>query len=398
MNDSKNKLSLASYTILLFSFAISGFNIDIFQPALPHLTKVFHVTAQTMQKSISYYLLGFSILQIIVGPLSDKYGRKRIVVYGMAFYSLSCFTVFFIKDIHQFFLVRFLQGMFTTAPVVLSKAVVADSYKDIQLKKSINHFVVAWAIGPICAPLIGAVFLTYFSWQIIFFFLGIYSFILFILLCFFLQETGEKNLNTKIISNFILLPKLMIHPIFLSYIGLMSFGYAFILVFYLYGPYILINKLHFSALFYGKVSIITGFGCFCGAVLNLILLSKFSTRQIIGIGIKLLFVLVIIMLGSILIYGYQAYSLIFFITLISIIVCMYYSSCSADCFTLFDKKYAGSISSILGTFSILGSFLITLVASYFNPINFLSLPLCYLALLGLSLFLNWYIKENVNVM
>jgi len=177
--------------ILLFSIPLSGMGIDIYVPSLPALKVFFNEPHSLITLTVSLYLLGFSIGQAFFGPASDSMGRKNILFGGMILFSIFSLLATLTSTVHELLLMRFLQGLAVTAPVVVTKAIVTDLFDKETIKKASTYLVLAWSIGPIIAPAIGGHLQQYFGWRGGFYFLFVYGLILSIFIAIYLSETNQ---------------------------------------------------------------------------------------------------------------------------------------------------------------------------------------------------------------
>ena len=170
-------------------------------PALPELQKIFSSDYRTIQLSIAVFLLGAAIVNIIAGPLSDRFGRRPIaLIFYVIFFSASLGS-FLSANIYLFLFFRFLQSS-SAAGMVLVRAIVGDIYSAKEATIMFGYISIIMALGPLIGPFLGGLITENFGALNIFTFLSILGFMIFLLAFFDLKETN----STKSVSFFAVLP------------------------------------------------------------------------------------------------------------------------------------------------------------------------------------------------
>jgi DHA1 family bicyclomycin/chloramphenicol resistance-like MFS transporter len=183
--------------ILLAMVPLTGATIDIYVPSLPAITAHFGVPAQLVQWTIPSYLIGYSLAQLFCGALSDAWGRRALLIIGIVLYTGASFLAASASSIGMLILMRFVQGLGVAAPGVLARAIASDSFDSERLPHITNYITLAWALGPIVAPLIGGYLQHVFGWKAIFYFLTAYGCIVLLLIYVLLPETNSYRHQLK---------------------------------------------------------------------------------------------------------------------------------------------------------------------------------------------------------
>jgi len=237
MNNQNDKLPLKLLLPLLAAIiAVSPLSIDMYLPAMPLLTEVFNTDMSTVQNSLSIYLLGYALGLIFFGPLADKYSRRSLVFIGIGGFTLMSIYLPFTSSIEEFIGVRFLQAFISSAATVIVPGTIREIYKE-HSAKGFSYVSMIMMVAPMIAPTIGS-FLLLHSWQIIFYSLAGYSFLVFCLVYRYLPERESTNDNKQISflgrykivlgckkSRFNLISSMMISLAFFTYITAISFVY-----------------------------------------------------------------------------------------------------------------------------------------------------------------------------
>ncbi|OMD38613.1 multidrug effflux MFS transporter [Paenibacillus odorifer] len=191
----KQRLQLA---VILGSITTIGpLSIDMYLPALPTLVADFGTTAALVQLSLTFFLLGLASGQLVAGPLSDVYGRRRPLLIGMFIYAVSSVLCAFSPSIGLLIGLRFIQGLAGSVGVVVSRAAVRDLYSGSELTKFFSLLMIVNGLGPILAPVIGGQLLRVTTWQGIFLVLFAAGIIFCLTILLRLPETLPKERRSK---------------------------------------------------------------------------------------------------------------------------------------------------------------------------------------------------------
>ncbi len=158
-------------TLILIA-GISALNMSIFLPSLSAMTDYFQTDYATMQFSLSGYLAMTAVLQIFIGPISDKIGRRPVVLGSLVIFVLASIGTYFATSITVFLVFRMLQAAVATG-IVLSRAVVRDMVPQNQAASMIGYVTMGMALVPMVGPMIGGALDQLFGWHATFLFLTI---------------------------------------------------------------------------------------------------------------------------------------------------------------------------------------------------------------------------------
>lgn len=160
-------------TVLLAALAAIGpFTIDAYLPAFPEIAADLGVDQAALQQTLSIYLFAFGLMTLWHGALSDSFGRRRVILIGVAVYGLAAFGCALAPDIETLWLMRALQGLSAGAGMVVSRALVRDLYQGPAAQRLISHIAIMFAAAPAVAPMLGGLLLGLVGWRAIFVFLG----------------------------------------------------------------------------------------------------------------------------------------------------------------------------------------------------------------------------------
>ncbi|AJC49038.1 multidrug effflux MFS transporter [Allofrancisella guangzhouensis] len=173
--------------------ALPPFAIDTYIPAFGNISDFLNVDVSKMTITVSTYLVGFGIGMLIWGALSDRYGRKKILILGMLIYTISTVLCSLSSDFETLTFMRFIQGLGDSPAAVASMAILKDCYRGQKLIKMMATMIMVFMIAPIISPIIGSLIIyTTGQWQNIFHFLTLYGVVL-LCLTFIMPETHKPH-------------------------------------------------------------------------------------------------------------------------------------------------------------------------------------------------------------
>lgn len=176
-------LTLASMTALI------ALSIDMSLPAQPTFSERFGVSSETASLTLATFMIGFAIAQLIVGYLSDAWGRRRVIMGGLALFTVSAIACAFATSIEMLLVFRTLQGIGGSAAPVCARAMVRDTQPAKDAARILSTMLATLAVAPMIAPSIGGVMLSLFGWRSIFATLALSGLVLMILAHRTLEET-----------------------------------------------------------------------------------------------------------------------------------------------------------------------------------------------------------------
>jgi DHA1 family bicyclomycin/chloramphenicol resistance-like MFS transporter len=157
--------------LLVSASFVSILSTDLYTPSLPHLQGVFETDAERVQLTMSLNLLGFALAQLLYGPLSDRIGRRPVLLGGMLGFALASLGCAFAGSIEALILARVLQGMTACAEAVVGYAVIRELYDEAGAVRVLGAYGMAIAFAPAIGPVIGGHMHVLFGWRSNFFLL-----------------------------------------------------------------------------------------------------------------------------------------------------------------------------------------------------------------------------------
>ena len=171
--------------------ALGPLSTDFYLPALPAIARALDTDSAGVQLTLSVYLLGFGAGQLLVGPLSDRFGRRPVMLWGMLVFLLASVVCALADSITTLVVARLLQAFGACAGPVLGRAVVRDIYGPSESARMLSHVSTATALAPLLAPLFGGWLTAAWGWRATFVALTVYALMLMLAVWLLLQETNR---------------------------------------------------------------------------------------------------------------------------------------------------------------------------------------------------------------
>ncbi|MBB4845275.1 DHA1 family bicyclomycin/chloramphenicol resistance-like MFS transporter [Paucibacter oligotrophus] len=180
--------------VLLAALGMIGpFSIDTYLPAFAGIATALNATPVEMQQTLSSYLLGFAVMNLFHGALSDSFGRRPVVLWGMAAFTLASVGCALAGSIGQLVFWRTVQGMSAGAGIVVSRAIIRDMFAPSEAQRVMSQVTIFFGVAPAIAPMIGGFLFVHSDWHSIFWFLVLIGASLFIANWRLLPETLHEE-------------------------------------------------------------------------------------------------------------------------------------------------------------------------------------------------------------
>jgi DHA1 family bicyclomycin/chloramphenicol resistance-like MFS transporter len=170
-------MGFPEFVIVIASImALNPIAMDMMLPALPNIASTFHITAANRpQMVLSIFLLGFGVGQFVMGPLSDRFGRRPLLLGGMTIYCIASLLAIAAPSFETLLLARALQGLGTSATRVIATSIVRDCYSGRRMASVVSLAMMVFIAVPVVAPSFGQVVLLLTEWRGIFIVLMLYG-------------------------------------------------------------------------------------------------------------------------------------------------------------------------------------------------------------------------------
>jgi DHA1 family bicyclomycin/chloramphenicol resistance-like MFS transporter len=214
--------------LLAMLTALGPLSMDMNLPSLPDNAHVLAAPTARTQLTVSSYLIGFAVGQVIYGPLSDRHGRRPVLLAAVALYLTSTLACAAAQSVDPLIAARFLQGVGGSGAIVLARAIVRDLYSGVRAARELSLMGSISAFAPIVAPMIGGVLQSAFGWRASFVCMSIGAIIAALVAARLLPETLRQRSGAPI-SLFSVLRgygSVLRHRGFLIYLGIITISYA----------------------------------------------------------------------------------------------------------------------------------------------------------------------------
>ncbi len=182
-------------TLITFSGTLA---MHIFVPALPEAARALGATIGEMQLTMSVYIFGLAVGQLAYGPLSDRYGRRPVLVGGLALYTMAGLAACFVGDVHHLIVARLLQALGGCAGMVIGRAIVRDTAGAQASARRLATMNLMVVLGPGLAPLLGGALATAFGWRSIFYMLSALGILNLVFALWLLPESNAPRSGARV--------------------------------------------------------------------------------------------------------------------------------------------------------------------------------------------------------
>lgn len=172
---------------------IGPFSIDTYLPSFPAMADALGTTQSHVQQTLTAYLLPYALMMLFHGAVSDSFGRRPVILVGVAGYTLASIGCALAPNLGMLMLFRVLQGLLAGVGMVIGRAVIRDRFHGHQAQRLMAQVMMIFAIAPAVAPIIGGWLHTWFGWRANFWFLAFLGIVLFLACLRYLPETHPPH-------------------------------------------------------------------------------------------------------------------------------------------------------------------------------------------------------------
>ncbi len=255
-------------------------------PSLPDIARQLNASTAEAQFTISAYLIGFAIGQIFYGPVSDRYGRKPILIAAIALYCIASLACSLSTSIEMLIVARAFQALGGCGGIVLARAIVRDIYSGARAGRELSLIASVMALAPVLAPIAGGFLQTYFGWRAVFLTLVAAGFAGVGIVWVALPETlklrvAEPLTITSILRSY----RLVAHnPAYLAYLGITAASYAGLFVWISAAAFVLQDLYRLSPFDFGIAFALGSVGYMTGSALAARVVVTFGLDGVLGMG------------------------------------------------------------------------------------------------------------------
>ena len=275
---------MSGWLLLMGLLTMTGpLAIDMYLPALPTIAREMHSTVAAVQVSLAMYFVGIACGQAFYGPLSDRWGRKRALYFGLVLFALSSVGCALVHNVGSLIALRFLQALGGCAPLVVPRAVVRDYFDQRGSVRMLSVLMLVMGLAPILAPLIGGQLLVNFGWRSIFWILAAYGVLWLVIVILFLPESlpavRRRRLRAAdVIATYV---GLLRDRAYMRFVLTGALIFAGLLAYISGSPFIFIELFHVRPEEYGLFFGVNAVGIIIASQVNRWLANRYDARQII---------------------------------------------------------------------------------------------------------------------
>ena len=288
-----------SLVILGLLTTFGPMSIDLYVPAFPDVALDLGVPVTTVPLTLTTSMVGMGVGQILYGPLSDRFGRKKPLLGGLVLFTVASIACALAPSFQVLLGFRFLQSLGGAAGVVIARAIVRDLYHGKDLAKALSIVVMVFGLAPVLSPTLGAGLLELGGWRTLFYFLALFG-VACIAASSAIPETLPPDRRTdhglgSALRVYVTLAK---DPRFLAPALLIGFTYVTLFGFISTAPAILMDYFGLSELSFAVLFGFLSLSYALGAPINRRLLSSFSIQQLIAAAVVLQVIAAAVLLWS----------------------------------------------------------------------------------------------------
>lgn len=344
--------------------AFTSLSTDIYLPAMPNMAAELQ---GDIELTITGFLIGFAIAQLIWGPISDRIGRRTPLFIGMIFFAIGSIGCAMSQTIEQIVFWRIFQALGACTGPMLAKAMIRDLFSRTRAAQMLSTLTIIMAVAPIVGPLLGGQIIRFSSWHSIFWLLTIIGLVMFLSLIW-LPETlpPAKTANTSISSVFRNYFQLLKHQEFMRYTLCVTFYYVAAYAFIAGSPFVYIDYYGIDSQHYGWLFAINIVGIMIISFINRQLVRHYKLNKLLKISTMIAMTATIVMAVAVKTGDPNIYliiaSIFIFFSMNGIIA----ATSTAAALDHVQPEVAGSASAIIGSLQYGSGIISTLLLAFFG--------------------------------
>nr|WP_228005802.1 multidrug effflux MFS transporter [Xenorhabdus sp. BG5] len=277
--------------------AIGALSTDMYLPLFPAISHALNTTQAGVQLSLTSFMAGLAIGQLIIGPWSDVIGRRKLLLRGMVLLTVASIACSFSSSIEILIISRFFQGAGGASGIVLTRAIVSDLSFGNKAAYYFNLILAIQGAAPIVAPLMGGV-AAYFPWPIVFVFMAVISLIITILTFVYVPESlpnksGYDESKGRLVKQFLTLFK---NRTYMGYTLVFSATFGALFAYISASPFIYQSMFKFTPGFFSIVFAINAGIMMFSSILSARWVERIGAKSLVIIGVVTTFVLACLLL------------------------------------------------------------------------------------------------------
>jgi DHA1 family bicyclomycin/chloramphenicol resistance-like MFS transporter len=276
----------AGYVALLVALGSFGsLTMSIYTPVMPSVGADLGAGSDSVKLTLTTYMLGFAVGQLFYGPLSDRYGRRPVLLVGVSFFIATTFACSLAPSIGSLIGLRVLQGLGAASGAVLSRALTRDAYSAHEMPVVMSWISLGMNISPSIGPTLGGFLGEWLSWRATFWFVGGFGLVLLLVSSLGLAETNRhRSAQVDLASLLRGSGEMLRDRHFLGYVLTLGFAMAINFGMLAGAPFILQDRLGFSPQEFGLISLLSIGGFTAGTFTNNRLVGRVAPAAIMSVA------------------------------------------------------------------------------------------------------------------
>lgn len=272
--------------LLLLLLPLVHFAMVIYLPSLPAMEAQLQISNSIMRWTLTVFMLGLGLSQLVYGPFSDHFGRRPVLFFGLSVFFLATVVCAFATNAPMLLIGRLLQGVGIGVAPLVAHAIFGEIFEGRELARATSYNTIAHSLPPLMAPALGGYIQHYFGWRENFMFLIVYVVVIGITLLKYLPETRrkhrvEKQVVKRHLKNYLTIIR---HARFVLFCLCLTSAYSIIITYNMIAPFLLQGVHHISAARYGELTLLAGVAYLLGAGINSFSLRWLKPLQLTIIG------------------------------------------------------------------------------------------------------------------
>lgn len=256
------------FLILVAVSAIGPLALNMFMPSMPGLQAEFGVPYGTVQLTLTIYLIGLAVCQLFYGPLSDRYGRRPLLLAGLVLFVVASIASALTTSVEMLIAARLVQAVGGASGIVLARAIVRDLYQGEKAASVLGYITMAWVLAPMIAPAIGGYLDQLWGFRSTFVVLAIVGAMTLAGAWVSLHETNLNRRRDGRLWQSAHYGRILASRQFRLYATSLAFASAVFFTFLAFAPFLTVNIMGRSAVEYGLWFILVSFGYMIGNFLS----------------------------------------------------------------------------------------------------------------------------------
>jgi DHA1 family bicyclomycin/chloramphenicol resistance-like MFS transporter len=276
--------------LLAMLSALGPLSMDMYLPSLPDIAHVLQAPIARVQLTVASYLIGFAVGQVIYGPVSDRHGRRPVLLAAIALYLVSALVCIATQSVTPLIGARLLQGIGGAGSIVLARAIVRDLYSGVRAGRELSLMGSISAFAPIVAPMIGGVLQTAFGWRASFVVMIAFAAVALVVAGRLLPETlGQRTDRPLSLSSVVGgYGAVLAHRGFLVYLGILTISYAGLFAWISGASVVLQGVYGLSPVAFGFTFALGAAGYMVGATIATRVVVRLGLDRTMGLGVMVL--------------------------------------------------------------------------------------------------------------